>query len=105
MTAELFVGFFDQLFSDKRVTTLKSTPSIAYPVHAILFSVSARRKQCLKGNVSTLVVFLLVCCTRESIAEGEEAVNGEILVCGFTPSMTVPLESGAQISADSKGRA
>lgn len=49
------------------LATLKSTRSVVYHVHGILFNVSPRRAQLIIRNVNTLAEYLLVGCRGEQL--------------------------------------
>lgn len=83
---------FLQLFTDRTVTTLKSSALVPYPVIPFLH-VFVRRRQRLIRNVDTLHIFIPACC-REALLEREE--NSEIeemFAYDFTTFVMILLDS------------
>lgn len=73
-------------------------------MHTITLNISAGRRQRLIGNGCALVAFLPIYCTKKKLKEKRSRGNEEMLVYGVTSSITVPLDSCIQASADSDGR-
>lgn len=91
------------LCSDKISMKLRSTSIVAYPVNAILLSVSLRRRKWLIGSGNTLVGFPLVLYTQELFGKERSRDVEELSVYRFTSSKTVPSEIGIPPTTDSQG--
>lgn len=82
---------------------LTSTASVIYLVYTLFLNVSTRRRNCLICNGLTLVESLPVYCSDEHPNEMRGGEHEELSFYFFTSSLTVPLESGGHIPADSVG--
>lgn len=90
---------FVQMFKDKKVTMLKSTGFLAYPVHSIVLSILLSKMPCLIDSGHRLVVFLPVLCIEYKAEEGSGR-DDYISVYGFTSSTTVSMERGVHSIRD-----
>lgn len=95
---------FAQKFSDKKVTTLKSTTLVAYPVQAILLHISLTKRQSKRDIGDILVGFLLVCPSVDEEKEEESNEDVDIFVYEFLSFKTVPLRKEEHVPRDSERR-
>lgn len=102
-TAEFLVGFV-QLFSGKTVTLIEIMTLVAYPLSTVHLNLSAGKGKWFLENEYVLKRFLSVSCTQESPVKEEGVENETTTAYGFMSLMTVPLQSGLRITADSEGR-
>lgn len=80
---------------------LKSTALVSYPMPNILLNFSDKRRQHLTEKGDTPVGFLSVCCTQQPLEKEKGTENEEMLMYGFTSSITLLLESIVWDTADS----
>lgn len=92
-----FVGLV-LIFSDKTLTTRKSTTLIAYTSHSIFSNLSLRTRQCVMDNGHTLVVLLPFCCSQDVVKEEGNHEGNDISVYWFTSSNTLPLKRGVNFT-------
>lgn len=99
--SEIFFVGFVEIFSEKKVTALRSTVLATYRDHAIILDSLIRQRQWLINNGHTLVWFLSVCCSCENLEEDQSGGDEEKSVTEFTSSVRIELKRGANRILDS----